>query len=127
MKRSILIVLTFILIFITVACSQGTSIDIGDALGKSEENFRKLEVIDTTAASFDGEKDVKFRLMVEGNPSEVEASILFNRILEVIAKYSNRSDVWDYYNGYFDIENHDDGVIYEGEKLIDEELIVQSK
>lgn len=48
-------------------------------------------------------------------------------ILEVIAKYSNRSDVWDYYNGYFDIKNHDDGVIYEGEKLIDEELIVQSK
>lgn len=66
MKCSILIVLTFILIFITVACSQGTSIDIGDALGKSEENFRKLEVIDTTAASFDCKKDVKFRLMVEG-------------------------------------------------------------
>ncbi|SMF87255.1 hypothetical protein SAMN05661091_3673 [Paenibacillus uliginis N3/975] len=127
LNRISLFALSFILLFLTVACSQETSIDIGDTLGKSEEYFRKLEGIDTTAAAFDGKNDEKFRLMVDGHPTEDEASILFNHILDVIAKYSNRSDVWDYYNGYFDIKNYDHGVIYEGTKLIGEDLKVQSK
>ncbi len=41
--------------------------------------------------------------MFEENPTEAEATILFNRILDVIVKYLNRSHVWDYYNGYFNI------------------------
>ena len=127
MNRIILFVLIFISLFSTTSCSQKPSIDIGDALGKSEEYFRQFDGIATTASSYDGEKDVKFRLMVEGNPTEAEATILFNRILDVIAKYSNRSDVWDYNNGYFDIKNYDQGVIYEGTKQIGEDLKVQSK
>lgn len=127
LNRISLFALSFILLFLTVACSQETSIDINDALGKSEKYFRELEEIHTTAAAFNGKKDIKFRLMVDGHPSEAEASILFNHILDVITKYSNRSDVWDYYNGYFDIKNYDHGVIYVGTKLIGEDLKVQSK
>ncbi|MBB6734678.1 hypothetical protein [Cohnella zeiphila] len=127
MSRKILFVLSFISIFLTVSCSQDTSIDISDAVGKSEDYFRKLDGIATTASSFDGNKDVKFRLMVEGDLTETEATVLFKRILDVIAKYSNRSDVWNYYNGYFDIKNYDHGVIYEGTKLIGKDLKVKSK
>lgn len=127
MSRKILFVLSFISIFLTVSCSRDTSIDISDAVGKSEDYFRNLDGIAATASSFDGNKDLKFRLMVKGNLTEAEATVLFKSILDVIAKYSNHSDVWDYYNGYFDIKNYDHGVVYEGTKLIGEDLKVQSK
>ncbi|WP_440960518.1 hypothetical protein ACN6KS_22460 [Paenibacillus nitricinens] len=127
LNRIILLILSSISLFLTVSCSQEASIDIGDAVDKSEKYFRQLDEIGTTASSYDGKKDLKFRLMVEGNPTETEATNFFNRILDVIAKYSNHSDVWDFYNGYFDITNYDQGVIYEGTKLIGEELKVQTK
>lgn len=128
LNRVSLCAFSFILLFLTIACSQEASIDMIDTLGKSEEYFRELEEIDTTAAASDGKKkEVKFRLMVDGHPSEPEATTLFNDIMDVIVKYSNRSDVWDYYNGYFDIKNYDIGVIYEDTKLIGEDLKVESK
>jgi hypothetical protein len=128
LNRITLLTFSFILLFLTVACSQKTNIDIGrDTLGKSEKYFNQLDGIETTAAAFDGKKEVKFRLMVDGNPTIAEATILFNRILDVIATNSNHSDLWDYYNGFFDIKNHEHGVIYEGTKLIGEDLQVQSK
>ncbi|MBP3962862.1 hypothetical protein [Paenibacillus lignilyticus] len=125
MNRMNLFILSIILLVVTVACNEKTNIDIGDAVGKTEHDFRQLQEIETTASSFDGKKTVKFRLMVEGHPTEAEASILFNRILDTVAKYSNRPDVWEYYEGYFDIKNYDEGVIYEGIKLIGEDLKVQ--
>ncbi|GIP44740.1 hypothetical protein J45TS6_31990 [Paenibacillus sp. J45TS6] len=124
MNRVSLYAFSFLLLFLTIACSQESRIDMSDTLVKSEDYFRELEEIDTTASAFDGKKEVKFRLMIDGHPSESEASTLFNDIMDVIAKYSN-SDVWDYYNGYFDIKNYDNGVIYEGTKLIGEDLKVQ--
>ncbi|WP_145028378.1 hypothetical protein [Paenibacillus sp. Y412MC10] len=127
MSRKILFILSLISLFLSVSCSQDTDININDAVGKSEDYFRKLEGIAATASSFDGNKDVKFRLMVEGNLTEAEATILFKRILDVTANFSNHSDVWDYYNGFFDIMNYDYGVIYEGTKRIGEDLKVQSK
>lgn len=100
--RKILFILSLITLFLTVPCSQDTSINISDAVGKSEDYFRKVEGIAATASSFDANTDVKFRLMVEGNLTEAEATILFKHILDATAKFSNHSDVWDYYNGYFD-------------------------
>ena len=126
MSRKIVFVL-LLSFLLTVSCTKKPSIDIGDAVGKTEDSFRKLDGIATTASSFDGKKDVKFRLMIEENLTETEATKLFRRIMDTIAEFSNRSDVWDYYNGYFDIKNYDHGVIYEGTKLIGEELKVQSK
>ncbi len=127
MSRKIVFVLLLISLVFTVSCTKETSIDIGDVVGKTEDTFRKLDGIATTASSFDGKKDVKFRLMVEGNLTEVTATKLFRRIMDTIADFSNRPDVWDYYSGYFDIKNYDHGVIYEGTKLIGEDLKVQSK
>ena len=127
MSRKIVFVLLLISFLLTVSCTKKPSIDIGDAVGKTEDSFRKLDGIATTASSFDCKKDVKFRLMIEENLTETEATKLFRRIMDTIAEFSNRSDVWDYYNGYFDIKNYDHGVIYEGTKLIGEELKVQSK
>nr|WP_145164646.1 hypothetical protein [Paenibacillus terrae] len=127
MSRKILLILSLISLFLSVSCSQDTDININDAVGKSEDYFRKVEGIAATASSFDGNKDVKFRLMVKGNLTEAEATILFKRILEVTANFSNHSDVWDYYNDFFDIMNYDHGVIYEGTKRIGEDLKVQSK
>jgi hypothetical protein len=52
---------------------------------------------------------------------------LLNEILDSFNEYSNHQEIWEYYNGYFDIKNYDDGVIYEATKVVDEELKVVSK
>ncbi len=119
--------ISIIFLFLIVGSSQQPDIDISLAIGKSEDYFRQLEEIETTASAFDGKKDVKFRLMVEGTLTEEEAIILFNEILDRFKEYSNHQEVWEYYNGYFDIKNYNDGVIYEATKVIDEELKVVSK
>lgn len=119
--------ISIILLFLIVGCSQQPDINISSTIGKSEDYFRQLEEIETTASEFDGKKDVKFRLMVEGTPTEEEATILFNEILDRFKEYSNHQEIWEYYNGSFDIKNYDDGVIYEATKVIDEELKVVSK
>jgi hypothetical protein len=127
MKQLFLISTVFVLSLLITGCNQQPNIDMVEVLGKTEETLRELEEIETTASSFDGEKDVKFRLMVEENPTNEDATILFNEILENIAQYSNHSDVWDYYNGYFDIKSYDNGVIYKATKLKGEDLDVISK
>ncbi|OIJ12611.1 hypothetical protein BKP35_10510 [Anaerobacillus arseniciselenatis] len=127
MKRLFYISTAFILLVLITACNQQLDIDMSEALGKSQETLRELDEIETTAASFNGESDVKFRLMVERHPTEEEAIILFNKILDSIAQYSNHSEVWNYYNGYFDIKSYDSGVIYEATKLIGEDLHILSK
>ncbi|MGJ9459872.1 hypothetical protein [Oceanobacillus sp. CF4.6] len=124
MKQLFLIVLSLLLI---TGCNQQSNIDMVEVLGKTENTLRESEEIETTASSFDGEKDVKFRLMVEENPTNEEATILFNEIIENIASYSNHSDVWDYYNGYFDIKSYDNRVLYEATKFKGEGLDVTSK
>lgn len=128
MRKNKFILFIFI-IFLTliVGCSQQPDIDISKTSGKSEDYFRELEEIETTASAFDGKKDVKFRLMVEGTPTKEEATALFNEILVSFQEYSNHQDIWKYYNGYFDIKNYDVGVIYEATKVIGEELKVVSK
>lgn len=74
-------------------CNQKPTIDMIEVLGQSEETLRGLDEVETTVASFDGESDVKFRLMVEEHPTKEEAIILFNKIKESVVQYSNHSDV----------------------------------
>ncbi|WP_391122552.1 hypothetical protein [Psychrobacillus sp. L3] len=127
MKRLKLLCISFSVLFLLLtACSQQPDINISETLGKIEEFFRQSEEMDTVSA-FDGKKDVKFRIIVEKLPTEEEAIVLFNQIIDRFVKYSNHSDVWDYYNGYFDINSYDNGVIYEANKIIGEDLQVVTK
>lgn len=126
-KNNVICIISFIFLFLIVGCSQQSDIDISGTIGKSEDYLKQLEEIETTASAFDGKKDVKFRLMVKGTPTEEEATVLFNKILDSFKKCSNHQEIWAYYNGYFDIKNYDEGVIYEATKVIDEELKVVSK
>lgn len=129
MKRNGLIFIStmFILLLLFTGCNQQPEIDMVEALSKSQELLRQSEEIETTAASFDGKSNVKFRIMVNEQLTEEEAIILFNKILDTIANFSNHSDVWDYYNGFFDVKRYSNGVIYEATKLIGEDLEVVSK
>ena len=124
MKRKLLI-FNFLLglLLLTVACNQQSEIDISKTVGMTEEYFRQLDEISTTAASYsEDEEQVKFRLMVEKHPSQEEATAMFNDILDNFVKNSNTSEFWDYYNGYFDIKSYDKGVIYKASKVIGEDL-----
>lgn len=127
MKQYSFISTVFVLLFLITGCDQKPTIDMSEALGKSRETLKELDEIDTVAAAYTGESDIKFRLMVEEQPTEKETVILFNKIIESIVQYSNHSDVWDYYDGYFDIKSYDHGVIYEATKLISKDLDIVFK
>jgi hypothetical protein len=83
MKRNKLffISIAFALLLL-VACNNKPDINMGEILTKSQDQLRQLDEIKTTAAAFNGKSDVKFRLMVEKHPTEEEAIILFNQILD---------------------------------------------
>ena len=115
-----------VLVLLVTACNQKPNIDISKALGQTREILNDLDDVETTAASFNGESDVKFRLMVEGHPTEEKAIYLFDKVLETITKSSNQSDVWDFYNGYFDIKSYDNGIKYEATKLMGEDINISS-
>ncbi len=54
----------------TVACNQQPEIDISKTVGITEDYFRQLDEISTTAASYsEDEEQVKFRVMVEKHPT----------------------------------------------------------
>ncbi|OLO25091.1 hypothetical protein BTR23_25530 [Alkalihalophilus pseudofirmus] len=125
MKRNNLLFTTisFVLLILFAGCSQQPNIDMSKALNEWREHF---EGVETVAASFDGENTINLRVMVEEQLTQEKADLLFNQMLDSIIQYSNTSDVWDYYNGYFQIVSYDDGVIYEATKLIGENLNVIS-
>ncbi|GAE37464.1 hypothetical protein [Halalkalibacter akibai] len=112
----------FLILF--AGCIQQPGIDMSKTLEEWREHFEGVEAV---AASFDGENDIKLRVMVEDQLTEEEAVLLFNEILKSIVDYSSQPDVWKYYNGYFDIIRYDEGVIYEASKLIGKDLEVLSK
>ena len=125
MKMLNILLSLMVLLFVS-GCNEKSEIDISHIMGKTEEHFKQLAEVDTVATSFDGKKDINFRMMVEGTPTEEQAQILFNEVLMSFEKYSNQSELWDDYNGYFDIKN-DNGVVYEASKIIGEELKIISK
>lgn len=118
----------FVLLLFITGCSIQPAIDMNKVITQSEKWLKGFDEIDTTTASYDGKRDIKFRLMVNEIRDEEEAEILFQKILDSIGKFSNSPETWNYYNGYFDIKSYDDGVIYEATKLIGEDLeIIQIK
>ncbi|MBS4199108.1 hypothetical protein KHA93_05480 [Bacillus sp. FJAT-49732] len=127
MKRKLLLFnFLFAFLLITVSCNQQPEIDISKTVGMTEDYFRKLDEISTTAASYNKEQ-IKFRLMVGKHPSQKEATAMFNNILDNLEENSHTPEFWNYYNGYFEIKSYDKGVIYEATKIIGENLKVNPK
>ena len=122
MLRVISILIIILSLFFVSACNRKHDLSIADTLGRSEKQLQKIEGVKTTASAFDGKKNIKFRLMVEGRPSKVEAEKLFNETLNTIAENSNRKDLWDNYDANFNINSYEYGVIYEAAKPAGESL-----
>ncbi|WP_246943588.1 hypothetical protein [Bacillus pinisoli] len=121
------ILICSVILILMAGCNPKPQFDISEILNQSEEKLNKFEDIETTASAFNGKEDIKFRIMVEGTPSEEEAIVLFNKILDSLKEFSNHENFWSYYNGYFDIKNYDEGVIYEATKMKTEKIKVMSK
>jgi hypothetical protein len=104
-------------------CNKPTEKDIGDAVSKSEEYYKKSGI--DCVGAFDGEI-VKFRLLLEEQPTGEEATKLFNELLKDIEKNSNYANTWDYYNAKLDLA-YKDTIIFEGTKEAGKKLMVKSK
>jgi hypothetical protein len=113
-----------ILLVIISGCNKPPEKDIGDAVSKSEEYFIKSKGIDCVGA-FDGET-VRFRLLLEEQPTVEEATKLFNEVLKDIEKNSNNANTWDYYNAKLDLA-YKDTIIFEGIKESGKKLMVKPK
>ncbi|MCZ8532593.1 hypothetical protein [Psychrobacillus psychrodurans] len=118
----------FIILFL-VACSnnegeinQTPKMDIAEALALSEKKFKE-EGIESVSA-FNGET-IKFRLLLDEQPTEKEATKLFVEMLDTVASYTSQSeDMWDFYKVKFDL-SYKDVLIFEGRKEKGEDLIVK--
>ncbi len=126
MKRRFLLLNLLSLLLLAVACNQKPEIDISKTVGLTEDHFRQLDKISTSSAAYDKE-EVKFRLMVEKPPSKEEASAMFKEILNKLEKNSHTSEFWNYYNGHFDIKSYENGVIFEANKTIGEDMKITTK
>jgi hypothetical protein len=104
--------------FIIVDCSKQPNYKVNEAIAKSEDSMSKFDNVDTTVSAVNGKK-IKFRIMVNEQPTVEEATELFNKVLNDIEKYLAQSRLWDYYEGYFDIKTYESGVIYKATKHID--------
>lgn len=128
MKRKLLLFYFLFVSFLVGACNKPPEIDISKTISITEDYFRQLDEISTTAATYsEDDEKVKFRIMVEKHPSKEEATAMFNEILDKFEKNSHTPDFWDFYHGYFDIKSYDKGVIYEASKVIGEDLKVTPK
>lgn len=125
MKNSL--ILFVVLLTLTLnGCDQQPDLDVSKAVALTEIDFRQLDEISTTAASYNKEQ-VKFRLMVEKHPSFKEAVNLFRDVLNKLEEGSGNSEFWDYYHGHFDIKSYDEGVIFEATKEIGKELEITKR
>jgi hypothetical protein len=122
-KSFFLVVYLISLIFVS-GCNKPPEQDIGEAVSKTEDYFKKSKDIDCVGAFVDD--TVKFRLLLEEQPTVEEATKLFNVILKTIEMYSNNEKTWDYYNANLDI-GYKDTIILEGTKEAGEKLKVKSK
>jgi hypothetical protein len=124
-KSTFFLVIYLISLIIVSGCNKPPEKDIGEAVTKTEAYFKKSKGIDCVSA-FDGRNTVKFRLLLENQPTVDEATKLFNDVLKTIEKYSNDEKTWDYYNAKLDMANKDT-IIFEGIKEAGEKLQVKSK
>ncbi len=122
-KVMTLITITVLLLtVVTSACASRPDFDVAEITIRTENYYRQMDR--AVASAYNG-SNVKFRLMVEGKPSEDEASALFNEIMALFDKYSGGQKFWDYYNGEFDLNSYDYGVVYTAEKRIGKELVIE--
>jgi hypothetical protein len=125
MKKMIFL---FTILFL-VACSnneevhnQTPKVDIGEALTLSEKKFQDAGI--ECVSAFNGET-IKFRLLLDEQPTEKEATKLFVEMLDTIASYTSQpEDMWDFYKAKFDL-SYKDIIIFEGNKEEGKDLIVK--
>ena len=119
-----LVIYLFSLIIIS-GCNKPPEQDIGEAVSKTEDYFKKSKGIDCVGA-FDDDT-VKFRLLLEEQQPTVEKTTkIYKDVLKTIEKYSNNEKTWDYYNVKLDI-GYKNTIIFEGTKVAGEKLVVESK
>jgi hypothetical protein len=124
-RKPIIFLVAYFIVLIVSGCSKPPAQDIGEAVSKTENYYKQSKGIDCVSA-FDGDT-VKFRLFLEEQPTDKEASKLLNDVLNTIGKYSNNTNTWDYYNAKFDIGYKTDTIIFVGTKKAGEKLLVKSK
>lgn len=78
-----LVIYLISLIFVS-GCNKPPEQDIGEAVSKTEDYFKKSKGIDCVGAFVDD--TVKFRLLLEEQPTVEEATKLFNDVLKTIPK-----------------------------------------
>ncbi|WHY84670.1 hypothetical protein QNH39_18710 [Neobacillus novalis] len=123
-KSTFFLVIYLISLIIISGCNKPPEQDIGEAVSKTEDYFKKSKGIDCVGA-FDDDT-VKFRLLLEEQPTVEEATKIYNDVLKTIEKYSNNEKTWDYYNVKLDI-GYKNNIIFKGTKDVGEKLIVKSK
>ncbi|MDR7002912.1 hypothetical protein [Neobacillus niacini] len=123
-KYTFFLVIYLISLIFVSGCNKPPEQDIGEAVSKTEDYFKKSKGIDCVGAFVDD--TVKFRLLLEEQPTVDEATKLFNDVLKTIEKYSNNEKTWDYYNAKLDI-GYKNTIIFEGTKEGGEKLKVKSK
>lgn len=118
----------FTILFL-VACSnkdgetnQAPKMDIAEALALSEKKFKEWGI--ESVSAFNGET-IKFRLLLDEQPTEKEATKLFVEMLDTVASYTSHLEhMWDFYKAKFDL-SYKDVLIFEGRKEKGEDLIVK--
>lgn len=129
-QHSITIIIGSLLFALTAACTDNDhdpEITMLEAVEKSREEIMDLEKVDRATTSFDGESFIQFRLMTEEIPAEEEAERLFKIVIDTIEENSQRPDVWENYDGVFDIRTYDDGIVYEAVHFSGRELNIESR
>lgn len=112
------------LLFITGCSQKPDSTSINNTLGKVEKQLNTTNEIVTTASSYDGKSTIEFRLMVKGTHSKEAANKLFAKIVKGVKEKANRDDIWNYYNGQFNIKNYTNGVVYKATKIVGKSMVV---
>ncbi|WP_130293792.1 hypothetical protein [Fictibacillus sp. BK138] len=124
-KRKFVFFFIYLISLVIISgCNKPPEKDISDAVSKSEEYFKKSKGIDCVGA-FDGET-VKFRLLLEEQPTVEEATKLINEVLKDIEKNLKNTNTWDYYNAKLDLA-YKDTIIFEGTKESGKKLMVKFK
>lgn len=109
---------------IIIGCNKHPEQEIEESVLKTEDYFNQSKGIDCVGA-FKGDT-VKFRLLLEVEPTVEEARKLFSEVLSTIRELSNSEETWNYYNADFDIV-YKDTIIFEGVKESGSELRIKTK
>ncbi|MCM3574728.1 hypothetical protein M3172_16140 [Mesobacillus subterraneus] len=117
-------ILSIITLVIIIGCNKHPEQEIEEAVLKTEDYFNQSKGIDCVGA-FKGDT-VKFRLLLEVEPTVEEARKLFSEVLSTIRELSNSEETWNYYNADFDIV-YKDTIIFEGVKESGSELRIKTK